>query len=194
MRKTLQSLERKGMIVAHRRAGQTTVYTRVTTYTPPVSPDTPHAVNPCHQVHHTPPTTYTPPVSPDTPKLIKRTNQINSGDGALPSVALDASLSESSDGVTQSHEREVKPKRAVFTKPTPEELIEVCLSSGGTKSQARAIWNYYESNGWKVGRNPMKDWRAAVRSWLARDESRTITNTKKEVLKPMSEVIAGLSL
>ena len=25
--------------------------------------------------------------------------------------------------------------------------------------------DYYESNGWKVGKNPMKDWRAAVRTW-----------------------------
>ena len=25
--------------------------------------------------------------------------------------------------------------------------------------------SYYESNGWKVGKNPMKDWKAAVRSW-----------------------------
>jgi len=25
--------------------------------------------------------------------------------------------------------------------------------------------DHYESNGWKVGRNPMKDWKAAVRTW-----------------------------
>jgi hypothetical protein len=25
--------------------------------------------------------------------------------------------------------------------------------------------DYYESNGWKVGKNPMKDWKAAVRTW-----------------------------
>jgi hypothetical protein len=31
--------------------------------------------------------------------------------------------------------------------------------------EARRFWDYYESNGWKVGRNPMKDWKAAVRNW-----------------------------
>ena len=29
--------------------------------------------------------------------------------------------------------------------------------------------DYYESNGWKVGRNPMRDWKATVRRWC-RDE------------------------
>ena len=30
--------------------------------------------------------------------------------------------------------------------------------------------DYYEANGWKVGRNPMKDWKAAVRTWEKRDK------------------------
>ena len=29
----------------------------------------------------------------------------------------------------------------------------------------KSFLNYYESNGWKVGKNPMKDWKAAVRTW-----------------------------
>lgn len=31
--------------------------------------------------------------------------------------------------------------------------------------EAQRYWDYYQSNGWKVGRNPMKDWKAAVRNW-----------------------------
>lgn len=31
--------------------------------------------------------------------------------------------------------------------------------------EAQRFWDYYESNGWKVGRNPMRDWRAAARNW-----------------------------
>ncbi len=30
---------------------------------------------------------------------------------------------------------------------------------------ANEFWDYYESNGWRVGRNPMKDWKAAARRW-----------------------------
>ena len=34
---------------------------------------------------------------------------------------------------------------------------------------AQHFWAYYESIGWKVGKNPMKDWKAAVRSWHSKD-------------------------
>jgi hypothetical protein len=34
---------------------------------------------------------------------------------------------------------------------------------------AQHFVDYYDSNGWKVGKNPMQDWRATVRSWARRD-------------------------
>ena len=53
--------------------------------------------------------------------------------------------------------------------PTPEELQDFITQKGYTVDPERFI-SYYESNGWKVGRNPMKDWRATVRSWHYRDK------------------------
>ena len=38
--------------------------------------------------------------------------------------------------------------------------------------------DYYTSNGWKVGKNPMKDWKAAVRTWEKRDDSNVVEMTK----------------
>lgn len=51
-----------------------------------------------------------------------------------------------------------------FKKPTIEEISEYCKER---KNQvlANKFYDYYESNGWKVGRNKMKDWKAAVRNW-----------------------------
>jgi hypothetical protein len=34
------------------------------------------------------------------------------------------------------------------------------------KIEAEKFVNYYESNGWKVGKNPMKNWRAAANNWI----------------------------
>lgn len=34
---------------------------------------------------------------------------------------------------------------------------------------AERFCSFYQSNGWKVGKNPMKDWKAAVRTWEKRD-------------------------
>jgi len=53
-----------------------------------------------------------------------------------------------------------------FTKPTPDELIECFDEKGSNRDEAERFWNYYESNGWKVGRNPMKNWKAAAANWL----------------------------
>lgn len=51
-----------------------------------------------------------------------------------------------------------------FKKPTLEELKAYIAENGYTFS-AEAFMDYYESNGWKVGRNPMKSWQAACRTW-----------------------------
>ena len=37
--------------------------------------------------------------------------------------------------------------------------------------EAQQFWDHYESNGWKVGRNPMKKWKAAASGWLSRAET-----------------------
>ena len=66
-------------------------------------------------------------------------------------------------------ERESKRETARFTPPTLSEVLEY-ITEKGYAVDGRRFWEYYESIGWKVGRNRMKDWKAAVRSWNARDE------------------------
>jgi hypothetical protein len=34
------------------------------------------------------------------------------------------------------------------------------------KIEAEKFFNYYESNGWRVGKNPMKNWKAAANNWI----------------------------
>jgi len=58
-----------------------------------------------------------------------------------------------------------------FVKPTPQELIEHFESKGSNQDQAERFFNHYESNGWKVGRNSMKSWKAAVSNWLKNNYS-----------------------
>lgn len=57
-----------------------------------------------------------------------------------------------------------KPKRKRFSPPTLEEVKAYCDERKNRVDPQRFI-DYYESNGWKVGKNPMKDWKAAVRTW-----------------------------
>lgn len=58
----------------------------------------------------------------------------------------------------------ISPARR-FVPPTREEAEAYCAEKGYTVD-LNAWFAHYESNGWKVGRNPMKDWRAAIRTWV----------------------------
>lgn len=55
-----------------------------------------------------------------------------------------------------------------FVKPTVEEVEAYCRERGNSVD-AQHFVDFYESKGWKVGSNAMKDWRAAVRTWEKRD-------------------------
>lgn len=51
-----------------------------------------------------------------------------------------------------------------FQKPSIEEIRDYCIQRQNNVD-AEAFFNFYKSNGWKVGKNTMKDWKAAVRTW-----------------------------
>ncbi|WP_296024491.1 DUF6291 domain-containing protein [uncultured Treponema sp.] len=63
-----------------------------------------------------------------------------------------------------------KPKRKNFVKPTVEEIAAYCKEKNYNVN-AQQFFNYYESNGWKIGRNAMKSWQAAVQNWNTRDKA-----------------------
>lgn len=54
-----------------------------------------------------------------------------------------------------------------FEKPTAEEVAAYCAERKNGLD-ARAFFDFYESKGWKVGNQRMKDWRACVRTWERR--------------------------
>ena len=60
-----------------------------------------------------------------------------------------------------SKEKDSKKK---FTPPTVEEVRAYCLERKNSVDAEKFV-NYYSSNGWMVGRNRMKDWKASVRTW-----------------------------
>lgn len=51
-----------------------------------------------------------------------------------------------------------------FVKPTREEVRAYCIERGNDIDPDK-FYDYYESNGWMVGKSKMKDWKAAVRTW-----------------------------
>jgi len=57
-----------------------------------------------------------------------------------------------------------KTETKTFKKPTLDEVTAYC-GERRNRVNPQKWYNHYESNGWRVGRNPMKDWRAAIRTW-----------------------------
>lgn len=63
--------------------------------------------------------------------------------------------------------------RARFVAPSPDEILDYMTTYSFEKGltvdpveEAEKFFNYYTSNGWRVGRNKMKDYKAAARNWL----------------------------
>ena len=86
--------------------------------------------------------------------IIKEVKNINT-----PSLSSLRSERDSPKG-GDSHRGEA----ARFYPPTVGEVQAYC-ESRGNRIDAQAFVDFYTSKGWKVGKNPMKDWRAAVRTW-----------------------------
>jgi hypothetical protein len=66
-----------------------------------------------------------------------------------------------------------KEKRTRFSPPTVEEVEAYCKERGNNVSAQRFV-DFYASKGWKVGQNPMKDWKACVRTWEQRDSAQPV--------------------
>jgi len=65
-------------------------------------------------------------------------------------------------------------KVARFEKPTLSEL-KTYMTEIGMADVSEKWFDYYESNGWLVGKNKMKNWRAAVRTWKNNNLSNNVT-------------------
>lgn len=103
--------------------------------------------------------------------------------------AIDANSKNSlsvSESVSESVYKEISPngdikkgadaptlapeaKTARFHPPDLAEVKAYFAEKGGTNAQAERFFTYYESNGWRVGKNPMKKWKAAASGWISRD-------------------------
>jgi len=68
--------------------------------------------------------------------------------------------------ITNNHKPiKEKIKRKAFVKPKENEINKFAFDE---KINLSGYFDFYESNGWKVGKNPMKDWKAAARGWSKR--------------------------
>lgn len=69
--------------------------------------------------------------------------------------------------------RKVATKRAAFVAPTLEELCVFVSEEKLANVNPDEFIDHYTANGWRAGKNPMKDWKAAARNWNRRSREFT---------------------
>lgn len=97
------------------------------------------------------------------------TNKITYGE-TIEQQTDNKQITTNKNDKNDKNEKEIKENiKKKFQKPTAEEIQQYCLEKNYNVN-AEYFIDYYESNGWKVGKNPMKDWKATVRTWNSRNK------------------------
>lgn len=113
----------------------------------------------------------------DTDRTNVQTNLREISEKSPPEIELEKEKEIKIEKEIDSSAKSTTTKRKRFEKPTLSEIKQYCTERNNNVN-AEQFFDYYESNGWKVGKNSMKDWKAAVRTW-ERSEYRKPTTTKK---------------
>lgn len=87
---------------------------------------------------------------------------VSHGEPPPVSESVSVSVSESNPNPKLCGKREQHP--------TVDEVAAYCQERGNHVDAGRFV-DYYEANGWRIGKNPMKDWKAAVRTWERNERS-----------------------
>ena len=94
---------------------------------------------------------------------------------STPEIEIELEKEKELDKEIDNKCASTKQKRKRFVKPTISDIEQYCFEKN-ISINAQQFIDYYESNGWKVGRNSMKDWQATVRRWASNDYGKKKSN------------------
>lgn len=83
---------------------------------------------------------------------------------------------------TKEYKKEKYKKEKSFVKPTIDEIQQYCTERNNGIN-AIAFYDFYESKGWYVGKNKMKDWKACVRTWEQRKDNTKHKESVEDTIK-----------
>lgn len=118
----------------------------------------------------------------ETDRTNVQTNLRQISEKSPPEIEIELEKDIEIEKEIHSSAKSTTTKRKRFEKPTLSEIKEYCIERNNNVD-AQHFYDYYESNGWKVGKNSMKNWQAAVRTW----EKNSYTNTTKQTKKTNTE-------
>ncbi len=90
---------------------------------------------------------------------------------------------------TINKNKEITITNKPFNKPKLSEVKEYCLERKNN-IEAESFIDFYESKGWMVGKNKMKDWKACIRTWEMRNKTKKTYTNKKGMSKLDAQINA----
>jgi DNA replication protein DnaD len=79
------------------------------------------------------------------------------------------------------NDKNEKKERMLFIVPSLQEVSAYCQERNNNVDSQK-FFDFYESKGWMVGKNKMKDWKAAVRTWEDKSKSNQVEEPKELLL------------
>lgn len=126
----------------------------------------------------------------ETDRTNVQTNLRQISDKSTPEIEIELEKDIEIEKEIHSSAKSTTTKRKRFEKPTLSQITQYCLERNNNVN-AEQFYDYYESNGWKVGKNAMKDWKACVRTWERNGYDKLIKkkNNKQDALNDMRDLM-----
>jgi len=126
----------------------------------------------------------------ETDRTNVQTNIRQISDKSTPEIEIELEKDIEIEKEIHSSAKSTTTKRKRFEKPTLSQITQYCLERNNNVN-AEQFYDYYESNGWKVGKNAMKDWKACVRTWERNGYDKPIKkkNNKQDTLNDMRDLM-----
>lgn len=126
----------------------------------------------------------------ETDRTNVQTNLRQISDKSTPEIEIELEKDIEIEKEIDSSAKSTTTKRKRFEKPTLSQITQYCLERNNCVN-AEQFYDYYESNGWKVGKNAMKDWKACVRTWERNGYDKPIKkkNNKQDTLNDMRDLM-----
>lgn len=111
-----------------------------------------------------------------------------------PVTSIKEPLTINHKPLTNKQDRSAAKGKRGFTRPPSKEEVKSYIEEKGLAFDADSFVDYYEANGWKVGKNPMKDWRAAARNWDRRRREAPLPRQPPDFENYVKETTGGKDL
>ena len=129
----------------------------------------------------------------ETDRTNVQTNLRQISEKSPPEIEIELEKDIEIEKEIHSSAKSTTTKRKRFEKPSISDIKQYCMERNNN-IDASQFYDYYESNGWKVGKNSMKDWKACVRTWERNgyDKPTQNKNSKQDAINVVNNLMNKL--